>query len=210
MELVKKSIHMNRLKNRVQSEITLDDDFIVPDTKSDINGVITSEGEVAIDYVGVSDGKVNVRGRLIFRILYMCNESDRRLHNMGGELEFDENMLLKDVVEGDNVNVKWDIEDLNIGIINTRKISARAVVSLEAVAEDIYNIEMVTGIGGQDEGRADCLKKNIDVSQIAVSKKDIIRVKEELDIPSNKGNIYNILWNTVRLKNTSTKLMHWS
>ena len=66
MELVKKSIHMNRLKNRVQSEITLDDDFIVPDTKSDINGVITSEGEVAIDYVGVSDGKVNVRGRLIF------------------------------------------------------------------------------------------------------------------------------------------------
>ena len=55
MELVKKSIHMNRLKNRVQSEITLDDDFIVPDTKSDINGVITSEGEVAIDYVGVSD-----------------------------------------------------------------------------------------------------------------------------------------------------------
>ena len=55
--------------------------------------------------------------------------------------------------------------------------------------EDIYNIEMVTGIGGQDEGRADCLKKNIDVSQIAVSKKDIIRVKEELDIPSNKVNV---------------------
>ena len=155
MELVKKSIHMNRLKNRVQSEITLDDDFIVPDTKSDINGVITSEGEVAIDYVGVSDGRVNVRGRLIFRILYMCNESDRRLHNMGGELDFDENMLLKDVSEGDNVNIKWDIEDLSIGIINTRKISAKAVVSLEAMAENIYDMDMVCDIDKNAESNID-------------------------------------------------------
>ena len=207
MELVKKSIHMNRLKNRVQSEITLDDDFIVPDTKSDINGVITSEGEVAIDYVGVSDGKVNVRGRLIFRILYMCNESDRRLHNMGGELDFDENMLLKDVSEGDNVNIKWDIEDLSIGIINTRKISAKAVVSLEAMAENIYDMDMVCDIDKNAESNIDFIKKDIEVSQIAVSKRDVIRVRKELDIPSNRGNIQSVLWSTVRLKNTSVKLM---
>lgn len=207
MELLKKNIHMNRIKNRILTQITLDDDFIVPDIKADIDGVITSEGEVSIDSVRVNEGRISVRGRLLFRLLYLCNTGDKRLHNMSGALEFDENILMDGVADGDAVNVKWDIEDLNIGIINTRKISARAVVSLEAVAEDIYNIEMVTGIGGQDEDRADCLKKNIDVSQIAVSKKDIIRVKEELDIPSNKGNIYNILWNTVRLKNTSTKLM---
>ena len=71
MELVKKSIHMNRLRNKNLVQITLDDDFIVPDTKPDINSVITSEGEVAIDYVEVSEGKVNVRGRLIFKNLYL-------------------------------------------------------------------------------------------------------------------------------------------
>ena len=94
MELIKKSIHMNRLKNKLQAQINLDDDFIVPDTKPDINNVITSEGEVSIDYVGVGDGKVNVRGRLIFRILYMCGDGEKRLDNMTGELSFDENMLL--------------------------------------------------------------------------------------------------------------------
>lgn len=222
MELVKKNIHMNRLKNRILTQITLDDDFIVPDIKADIDGVITSEGEVLIDSVRVNQGRINVRGKLNFRLLYLCNTGDKRLHNMGGMLDFDENLLMDGVSDGDAVNVKWDIEDLSIGIINTRKISARAVVSLEAVAEDIYNIEMVTDIdeAGRDNGEpgrtdightagntTDCLKKTIDVSQIAVSKRDIIRVKEELDIPSNKGNIYNILWNTVRLKNTSTKLM---
>ena len=197
MELLKKNIHMNRLKSRILTQITLDDDFIVPDIKADIDGVITSEGEVAIDSVRVNEGRVNVRGKLNFRLLYLCNTGDKRLHNMTGALDFDENLIMDGVTDGDAVNVKWDIEDLSIGIINTRKISARAVVSLEALAEDIYNIQMVTDIGEEDEHRADCLKKTIDVSQIAVSKRDIIRVKEELDIASNKGNIYNILYNRI-------------
>ena len=146
MELIKKSIHMNRLKNRLQAQITLDDDFIVPDTKPDINNVITSEGEVSIDYVGVGDGKVNVRGRLIFRILYMCGDGEKRLDNMTGELSFDENMLLDEVNDGDNVYVKWDIEDLTIGIINTRKISAKSVVTLEVTSENVYRMDVISDV----------------------------------------------------------------
>ena len=48
MELIKKSIHMNRLKNRIQAQITLDDDFIVPDTKS--------ESELYTNLVGYKAG----------------------------------------------------------------------------------------------------------------------------------------------------------
>ncbi|MBQ2982496.1 MAG: DUF3794 domain-containing protein [Lachnospiraceae bacterium] len=207
MELIKKSIHMNRLKNRIQAQITLDDDFIVPDTKSDISTVITSEGEVSIDYVGVGDGKVNVRGRLIFRLLYMCGDGEKRLDNMAGELSFDENMLLEGVSEGDNVYVKWDIEDLTVGIINTRKISAKSVVTLEVTSENVYSMDVISDVEKSDKDSVDYIKKNIDVSQIAVSKRDVIRVRKELEIPSNRGNIQNVLWSTVRLKNTSVKLM---
>lgn len=207
MELIKKNIHMNRLKSRILTQLTLDDDFIVPDIKADIDDIITSQGEVVIDSLRTTDGKVNVKGRLQFKLLYLCNTGDKRLHNMEGALKFDENLLMDGVRDGDNVNVKWDIEDLSIGIINTRKISARAVVAVEAVAEDIYDVETATGIGELDENRADCLKKHVDISQIAVSKRDILRVREELDIPANKGNIYNVLWSSVRLKNTSVRVL---
>ena len=207
MELIKKNLHMNRFKNRLVTQITLDDDFIVPDIRADIDGVITSEGEVVLESVRVSEGKVSVAGRLQFRILYICNSGDKRLHHMEGSLSFDENLLMDGLRDGDNVNIKWDIEDLNIGIINTRKISARAVVSLEAIAEDVYEINAAVALGDMDEDRADCLKRKVDISQIAVNKRDILRVREELNIPSNKGNIYNILWNTVRLKNTSTRVL---
>ncbi len=208
MELIKKNIHMNRLKSRILTQLTLDDDFIVPDVKADIDDVITSEGEVIIDSLRTMDGKINVRGKLSFKLLYLCNTGDRRLHNMEGALSFDENFLMEGVKDGDSVNIKWDIEDLSIGIINTRKISVRAAVVIEASAEDIYDVKTAVSIGEMDEGRADCLKKNVELSQIAVSKRDILRVREELDIPSNKGNIYNILWDSVRLKNTSTRVLN--
>ena len=207
MELIKKSIHMNRLRNKNLVQITLDDDFIVPDTKPDINSVITSEGEVDIDYVEVSEGTVNVRGRLIFKNLYLCNDGDKRLANMDGELSFDENMLLEGVKDGDNVYVKWDIDDLSMGIINTRKISAKALISLEVISENVYNMDIISDVEKGGEDSIDYIKKNIDVSQVVVSKKDVIRVRKELEIPSNRGSIQSILWSTVRLKNTVIKLM---
>ena len=40
MELIKKNIHMNKLKNKAVSQLTLDDDYNVPDSKPDIGKII--------------------------------------------------------------------------------------------------------------------------------------------------------------------------
>ena len=40
MELIKKQIHMNQWKGNVTTQITLDDDFIVPDTLDDMEQVM--------------------------------------------------------------------------------------------------------------------------------------------------------------------------
>ena len=39
MELIKKQIHMNRWKGNAVTQITLDEDFIVPDTLEDMEPV---------------------------------------------------------------------------------------------------------------------------------------------------------------------------
>ena len=49
MELVKKQIHMNRWKGNVTTQVTLDDDFIVPDTMDDMAQVLLDNGEVQIE-----------------------------------------------------------------------------------------------------------------------------------------------------------------
>ena len=70
MELVKKNIHMNRFKSNVATQVTLDDDFIVPDTMDDMARVILSSGDIQIESVKNQGERVLVKGKLNFQILY--------------------------------------------------------------------------------------------------------------------------------------------
>ena len=46
MELIKKQIHMNRWKGKTVTQITLDEDFIVPDTLEDMEQVILDTARI--------------------------------------------------------------------------------------------------------------------------------------------------------------------
>ena len=71
MELLKKHIHMNRRRGNVTSQMTLDDDFNVPDSMDDVEELIMENGEVKIDSVKNPGEKAEVSGKLEFRILYL-------------------------------------------------------------------------------------------------------------------------------------------
>ena len=45
IELIKKEIHMNRQRGTAVSQLTLDDDFIVPDALDDAVQILLSDGE---------------------------------------------------------------------------------------------------------------------------------------------------------------------
>ena len=50
MELMKNNIRMNRQKGTAVSQITLDDDFIVPDTMDDVSAVLLGNGDIPVSY----------------------------------------------------------------------------------------------------------------------------------------------------------------
>ncbi len=205
MELIKKNLHMNRVKANMSTQITLEDDFIVSDVKSDIDEIITSSGKIQIENVRVNNQKINVKGKLMFALLYGSMDDNRLLHNMTGEIPIEELINVEGVMDTDSVNIRCDIEDLTIGIINSRKISVRTIISIKCIVEDLYDIEPVVDIVSEE--KMDCLKKELDISQLAVMKKDIFRIKDEMDIPSNKQNMSQILWDNINVRSISTKLM---
>lgn len=141
MELIKKNVHMNRLKSHIVTQLTLDDDFNVPDVNDDIYRIITKDGFVLQNSTKVQDGKVIVSGSLEFKFLYGGSDDSGKIHHMSGSIPFTETINCDNVFEHDGVTVKWDIDDLNIGIINTRKISTKAIISVSVSCEDIYDIE---------------------------------------------------------------------
>ena len=60
---------MSRQKNRVTSQMTLDDDFNVPDSMDDVEQLILQNGEIVIESVRKQGEKAVVKGKLAFRVL---------------------------------------------------------------------------------------------------------------------------------------------
>lgn len=89
----------------MDTQVTLDDDFIVPDTMSDIAQVILDSGEVQLEPARVQSEKVTVRGKLDFHVLYRKEEGG--LQTLGGLIPFEETVNVPGLEERDYVSVSW-------------------------------------------------------------------------------------------------------
>ena len=71
MELVRKTIHMIRQKGKAVSQMTLDDDYNIPETMPDAGMIVQEKGKIDIEEIKAENGRVLLRGALKFFILYM-------------------------------------------------------------------------------------------------------------------------------------------
>ena len=205
MDLIKKNIHMNKLRCKSTLQLTLDDDFNVPDVKPDIDQIITEQGEIKINDIKVMNGKLLVKGVLAFNVLYLSEGDQRPIQNMSGEIPFDEMINMDITCIDDDPTVKWDLEDLSTGLINSRKLSVKSIIRLYVAVEDLYDEETAVNVEGSDD--IQCINKKIEVTDVAINKKDTFRIKDEINLPSNKGNITQLLFQDINLSNVEVRLL---
>lgn len=204
MVLKKRYIHRNQTKGQAVSQLTLDDDFNISDHKPDMVKVIQSKGEIRTEEIRVSEGHVWVKGMLEFAVLYKSDQSQMRIASLTGSIPFQENLGMDQVTETDTVKIGTEIEDLSIGIINSRKLNIRALVLLRASAEEIGD-EAVAYDVEEDEA----VEKNVssrEILSLVMAKRDNCRFKQEITLPSNKPNVSELLWKNVQLRCLDTRL----
>ncbi len=205
MELIKKNIHMNKLKCKSTLQLTLDDDFNVPDIKPDIDMIIEEQGEVKISDIKTMNGKLMVKGVLMFNVLYLSEEGQSQINNISGEIPFDEIINMEPTCSDDEPNLKWELEDLTTGLINSRKLSVKSIVRLNVAVEDLYDEETAVMVEGPED--VQYINKRIEVTDVCVNKKDTFRIKDEIMLPGNKGNISSILYKDIHLNNVEVRLL---
>ncbi len=209
MELIKNRIHMNQFKGNVTTQMTLDDDFIVPDTMEDMAQVMLSAGEVQIEAVKNQEERVAVKGRLEFRVLYRKEAGG--LQAMGGSIPFEEVVNVPELEEKDYVGLSWMLEDLNAEMINSRKLGIQAIITLEVRLETLRDVEAAVDVREEDGGDSSrqpsvqTLKRTVSAAAIAVRRKDTYRLKEELSLIGGKPNISQLLWRDMKLRDVNVK-----
>lgn len=207
MELVKQNIHMDRIKCLASTQITMENDVNIPDNRPDAANVVMSRGAIVIDESRSSDNHVLVKGRLLFSMLIQSEMGG--LYSVQGEIPFEEQVYMEGIEATDTADVMATLEDMTVNMINSRKLSVQAVAGLKLCVDNLSDEEMVTGIlvSQEADGTVECRKKKKDVVQITMQKKDLFRIKEELELPQNYPNIMEIIWSNVQLLNVECKLL---
>lgn len=82
MELIKRDI--GRIQTKANIQITLEDDFNVPDVKPDIDRLITERSYIRVASADAYQDKVRVQGELKFSVLYLASEDIKPVHSMSG------------------------------------------------------------------------------------------------------------------------------
>jgi len=206
VELIKKNIHMDRLKCKASTQITLEDDINISDSRPDAAMLILNRGNVGIDEVKVTTDSVTVKGKLDFSVAYTTDGGERiDLNGMEGQISFTEQINMEGVENGDNVQVKWEVEDLTISLINSRKLSVQSIISLYLSCEVLSDEE--TAVDLYHDEPIEYRKKTLDIAAITVKKKDIFRIKEEVEIPGSFPNIDVLIWEDVRPQEVEFKVL---
>lgn len=205
MELLKKNIHMDRISKTAVTQMILEDDVNIPENKPDVSTLNLEKGVLVIEEIRPGTDMVNVRGRLMFRILYHTLEGASGLTLLEGKIPFEEKINLEGVTSADSVTVEGEVEDFTVNIINSRKLNIQSVASLTVEVEELYDEEIPIGIQGEET--VEYRRLPVSAAQLAIRKNDIFRLKEEVSLPSNYPNIFQILWSNISLGDMEFKVL---
>ena len=198
MELKQNLIHRKYKKCEAKNQITLGDDYSVPDGKPDIASVLQKKAELQVDEVRTEKGKIKLRGNLKVYVLYLAQRSLEVLNCLEMEFPFDEVLYMEEAASGDNLKIDWNIEDLRVTIVHPGKISVRAVVTLfgEIMAAESY----LTTEAMEDSENIYTKTGTFTMAEPIIERRDSYRIRDEISLPVNKPNIQKILWKDLQLR----------
>lgn len=203
MKLVLDNLKLKSICNRGNLQFTLDEDVNVPDVKQDIRKIICSNYRAYIDNINVKENAAECSGKCQYRILYGCNDENKKFEAINGEINFNQKINMDGVTKEDSVKVKIAVEDFTVRIINTRKISIHAIINIEAAAEKTCEAEIATEC---NENHIFTKKNNIEYSVQKDFGKDVLRVREMVELPQGKPDINKILWQENSIHNKQIRI----
>ncbi len=203
MNIAYNNIHMDRVKCRAVVQISPEDDINLPEMSPDLSKIIFREGNVDISDVKVSKDHVALSGTLEVCILYLTEDEDEELSRIEGKIPFAETFYVEGAQPGDTVDVSSKIEDLSISVINSRKLSARSVVTFCLQSDMLFDEEAACDL--EDGEHIEYRLKQIEPARLAICKRDIFRLRQELDLPAHMPNIFRLIWQSVRISSIHFK-----
>ena len=202
--LVKREIIFRDKADTKNGQILLEGDMIVPDIKPDIENILKVCGKVSIGNVKAEEGRVSFNGVFNACVIYESANGRSIINSMTSSFPIDEYIAAEEAARSSGVRLKSSIEHMEYRLINDRKVSIKAVIGLSFSIVNEKSCNVVTGAAGG--GNLQTKTENICLQNRAISKRDIISIKEDLMLPQSKREISDIIESDASITEKETRV----
>ena len=204
MELNKHICSQFAEKEKEFIQMTLDDDYIVRDNKPDVLRIIYAKGNTVLEDIKIGNQVVWLTGKLFFSVLYQSDDENHRLESVNGEIPFQEKVIMDTREECEALTADIQIEDLSIGIINSRKLAVRALLNVEVRCLEEETEEFSSKI--MEDGYE---QRTEELSMLCLidNKKEMLSMQKEILLPNSRTNIGEIIFYQVDFLNEEIQLL---
>ena len=204
LELLKEAFKVNNLLGEDTIQTVIENDIIVPDTKPDIARVLLLDGDVFVTGCDTGTDRVVSSGCIVCKILYISDDESKSVKGITSNIPFSYTLDVPDVRSGMKCRAKCTIEHMDYTLLNGRKINVKTILSLNCKVHDETDREISCGITGLDDMQA--LKDTVVLNTHLGSNKVNFILKEDLELPSSKPSISEIIRNDVKISGKDFKV----
>ena len=188
-------VQVTNITEKPKTVITIEEDILVPDTKPDLREILLIDGNPRlssreIDCINKTDDYIGISGEVELQTLYVPEnrETAGPVIAVQTRVPFQERWHT-DIAPGATLIMDCRIEKIEYMVINERKY--RVKISLAIMARECVDrkIDIFEGINGEE---IQMLKERVEITSIALRKKDTLTISENLEIKED-GNPESIL-----------------
>ena len=189
MQINKGNITLNEQVSHAATGVLVEGDVILPDGNPDVAEILCADAKVKITDTEYRNGRLTISGCVEFTALYMPDDESCELKSMSRDLDFSTAIEMKGN-ENTSFSAEAVTEHIGFTLVNSRKLSAKVMVSVKAWGTEDKCYEPITQMSGDD---AEFIEKKYSLYMPLSENCSYIEVSDLLTVPENMADIGEIL-----------------
>ncbi|WP_353095554.1 SPOCS domain-containing protein [Tissierella praeacuta] len=191
VELIKDALRIEELRGKENIQALVETEIYLNPSKPNVNKVLWTDGTVEILSTKVIKDRIVVSGVVKFKVVYKSEEEANNIYTIDSNADFREEIEIAGITENMSATIGSNIEYIEEEILDERKLSLKALVSLEGKVEEVNNIEVIKDIN--EKQNLQTLKETIKYKEIYGRETSYAIVKEAFEIGEEKPVVEEIL-----------------
>ncbi|MEG0872700.1 MAG: DUF3794 domain-containing protein [Clostridia bacterium] len=199
----RKTLNLNKCSVNEMVNEWIEQDIIVPDTKPDAVKIVNVTVSPYVSDVEVMDGKIKVIGKINYFVIYNVDDPRFSTRGLFVTYPYTKTLDIKGATKGCDVCVIPITKNVIHALPNERKIAIKTEVCFKVKLKTQASISLINKFEADSPIESKMCQSEF--NHIVVDKKSIIASKDDVMLPKDAEDFFEILKMNTKIKNTEYK-----